>query len=127
MPNQTSKYLPIAVVIIVIALVAGIQYYKNRGSSDEKAAEQIQNGQSGTVENQGETESVPKAGTLEDQFTGTLKISDNLKRGNLMLITEERTIYLFTSRDYSALLDKAVRVEVEGTLENFRLVDIAAK
>jgi len=44
-----------------------------------------------------------------------------------MLITEERTIYLFTSRDYSALLDKAVRVEVEGTLENFRLVDIAAK
>ena len=65
--------------------------------------------------------------TGAQKLQGTLKISDDLRRGNLMLVTSERAIYLFTSRDYSSLLDKQVTVEIEGTLENFRLVDIKAK
>ena len=120
MANKTSKYLPPAVVVLVILIIAGVQLFKqNKPASDESpAGEQQQNGENDEKET---LTGAPGA------FEGTLKISDNLKRGNLMLITPERAIYLFTSRDYSALLDKEVHLEIEGTLENFSLVDIRAK
>src|SRR3989344_6802900 len=118
MTNKASKYVPPAVVVLVILVIAGIQLFKQDKPSGDgnnpPAGQQQQNG--------GDEKEAPSEtpGVLE----GTLKISDDLKRGNLMLVASERIIYLFTSRDYSALLDKKVRLEIEGTLENFSLVDI---
>ena len=62
-----------------------------------------------------------------NNLEGQLKISDDAKRGNLMLIMEDRTIYIFTARDYSQLLDKKVKLQIDGSLENFRLIDIKLK
>ncbi len=118
--NKFSKYLPAAVVVLIILVIAGIQMLKqkkpsNEGNNPPQSQEQTRTDDSKT--------SAETPGMLE----GTLQISNDLKRGNLMLVTPERVIYLFTSRDYSTLLEKQVRLEIEGTLENFRLVDIVAK
>ena len=120
MANKTSKYLPAAAVALVIIVLAGIQYFRKQKPADKGQGQEAGREQS----QQGSPKPTPQTpGMLE----GTLKISDNLKRGNLMVAMPERTVYLFTSRDYSSLLDKTVKVEIEGTLENFRLVDIKAK
>lgn len=58
---------------------------------------------------------------------GVLKISNDLKRGNLMLTTDNVTIYLFTSRDFSSLLDQRVIVSYKGSLDNFTLQNIVQK
>jgi hypothetical protein len=42
----------------------------------------------------------------------------------LLLSDSDRIIYLYTSRDYSALLGKNVMVTIDGSLDDFRLVDI---
>ena len=60
-------------------------------------------------------------------LSGTLQASNNPARGNLMLMTDKQTIYISTSRDYSALIGKTVVVSYDGTLDNFRLGDIIAK
>jgi len=62
-----------------------------------------------------------------NSWIGILKTSDNETKGNLMLVTGDRTIYLRTSRDYSALIGKQVSVNYKGTLDSFGLVDIVAK
>ena len=59
-------------------------------------------------------------GTLE----GTLWLSDNEARGNLMLINSTATVYVRTSRDFSSLVGKYVIVSIDGILENFVLLNI---
>lgn len=113
---KSSKYLPAAVVAAIIIIVAGVQYFKNL-----KPANETQNQNAQQEQNQKNGAAVPAAAS---GLEGVLKISDNLKRGNLMVVMSERVVYLFTSRDYSKLLNKEVKVVIDGTLENFRLVDI---
>ncbi len=60
-------------------------------------------------------------------WEGTLKLSDNLQKGNLMLVTADKKIYIHTSRDFSSLLEKQVVVTYEGTSDAFRLGDITEK
>lgn len=60
-------------------------------------------------------------------WEGTLKLSDNPQKGNLMLLTADKKIYIHTSRDFSSLLDKQVVVTYEGTSDAFRLGDITEK
>lgn len=120
MSNQSAKYLPAAVVAIIIVIVAGVQYFKN-----QKPANETQNQNARQEQNQKNSAGGNPAAA--SGLEGVLKISDNLKRGNLMVVMAERVVYLFTSRDYSKLLNKEVKVVIDGTLENFRLVDIVAK
>lgn len=63
---------------------------------------------------------VEKVGTLE----GVLWLSDNEVRGNLMLVNQYAIIYLKTSRDFSDLVGKYVIASVDGTLDNFALLNI---
>ena len=60
-------------------------------------------------------------------WEGTLKTSDDAQKGNLMLMTQDKKIYIKTNRDFSALLGKTVAVTYEGTAEAFRLGDIVEK
>ena len=66
-----------------------------------------------------------------NQWEGRLMASDNALRGNLKLVTKinnfDNVIYIRTARDFSALVDKEVIVTYDGTLGNFRLVNIVAK
>ncbi|MBI2674553.1 MAG: hypothetical protein HYX22_02350 [Candidatus Yanofskybacteria bacterium] len=59
-------------------------------------------------------------GTLE----GVLWSSGDEAKGNLMLISNNTTIYIRTSRDFNDLVGKHVIASVEGTLDNFTLIDI---
>jgi cytoskeletal protein RodZ len=65
----------------------------------------------------------------DNTWIGTLHISDDASKGNLMLNLDDSdtVVYIRTSRDFSALIGKDVNVTYEGTLENFKLVDIVAK
>lgn len=58
-------------------------------------------------------------------FEGILWPSDNESKGNLMLTSPNATIYIKTSRDFSALTGKEVLVSINGTLDNFTLLDIS--
>ena len=74
----------------------------------------------------------PKTETKTDTGTpstweGMLKLSDNPQKGNLMLLTTDKKIYIRTNRDFSALVDKVVLVTYEGTSDAFRLGDIVEK
>ena len=60
-------------------------------------------------------------------WTGTLKGSDNIVKGNLMLVAPKTTIYIRTARDYSTLVGKKVVVTYKGTAESFVLDNIVAK
>ncbi|MBI3232394.1 MAG: hypothetical protein HYZ51_04955 [Candidatus Doudnabacteria bacterium] len=123
MPNNSSKYWPAAAVIAIVLIVAGIQYFKNQKPARENTNQNIDTEQNG----QAQIKSEGKTPATVNSFEGVLHISDNLKRGNLMLKTSSHVIYLFTSRDYSSLFGKQVKVEIEGGLDNFKLVDIKAK
>ena len=59
-----------------------------------------------------------------DTREGALWSSDDETKGNLMLITGDATIYVSTSRDFSKLVGKDVVVSIEGTLDNFTLLNI---
>ena len=124
--NRTLKrYSPTLIILGLVIILGIIQAVKNRDSSDNQPNEASDSQSNTPSGNNRENDTPVPSG--EQKLQGSLKISDDLRRGNLMLVTSERAIYLFTSRDYSSLLDKQVTVEIEGTLENFRLVDIKAK
>lgn len=59
-----------------------------------------------------------------DTLEGVLWSSDDETKGNLLLVSQYATIYLKTSRDFSDLVGKPVIVSVDGTLDNFALLNI---
>ncbi|MEX1064315.1 MAG: hypothetical protein WD898_01020 [Candidatus Paceibacterota bacterium] len=104
--------------ILAIVVVAVILIWVKTGSKDKSLMldPKTSNGQSG---NQTVDDNQP-VNTLE----GTLRVSDDPSKGNLMLVTEESVVYITTSRDYSSLVGEEVVVSVDGTLENFTLLNI---
>jgi len=55
---------------------------------------------------------------------GVLWSSNDETKGNLMLVNNDTTIYIKTSRDFSDLTGKYVIASVDGTLDNFTLLNI---
>ena len=66
------------------------------------------------------TASKKPVNTLE----GILWSSDDEARGNLMLVNSDTTIYIRTSRDFSDLAGKNVIVSIDGTPDDFTLLNI---
>ena len=58
---------------------------------------------------------------------GILSKSEDPNRGNLKLISKLGDIYLRTSRDFSSLVGLQVLVIINGSHENFELLDIQSK
>jgi len=109
-----------AALIIVLVVVGWLAFKKPvEKANNTTPLEQTQQQQAEPVKNT--TISSPNT------WEGVLKASNNSQKGNLMLETKERTIYLKTSRDFSQLLGKDVVVGYEGTLDSFALGDITAK
>jgi len=107
----------VGAIIIIVALVWIIKNNQtDRG--DKNPPEKTQNTQ--TTQEQKTNPAKPTS----DVWIGTLGTSDNADKGNLLLTTSERTIYIRTNRDYSALVGKKVTVSYEGSWENFVLGDI---
>jgi hypothetical protein len=118
--NKNTAYQITAFILVV--LIAG--FFIIRTNRNQPAKEESQ-------QEEQKIQASPSApsinGESQNILQGTLNISDNLKKGNLMLVSENHTYYIYTNRDFSELLDKQVNVSYEGTLDNFNLDDITLK
>lgn len=63
----------------------------------------------------------------ENYLEGVLYKSEDLSRGNLKLSSNNGDIYIRTSRDFSALMGFQVLVLINGSQDNFELLDIQSK
>lgn len=104
------------VIVVIILITIIVQSRKPETKKIEE--EQPSNQQTEQQEPAKTTISSPNI------WEGVLKSSDNKTKGNLMLITTDKKIYIKTSRDFTNLLDKKVAVTYEGTTDSFQLGDI---
>lgn len=118
MAKKNQQYFVLLAIVVVVVVVIALFRTKHAaqapGSSEQAGQQQSQqtSGQSAT------------GAADASVWMGVLKTSNNPGSGNLMLVTKDRTIYIKTSRDYSALIGKNVRVSYEGTWQSFVLGDI---
>lgn len=114
--------------IIAVLIVAGLLFNQNKKASNEqdtnKQTQESNNSQESQKEIDSQKENTDSQNGSTKNWIGTLKTSDNLSKGNLMLVTKERNIYLKTSRDWKKLVNTEVRVAYDGNLESFTLIDI---
>ncbi len=108
-------------LIVVLAVIGWLVFRQPKTEVDSKPSNSAPNAE---TQNQSPQKNPDQnvAG-----WEGVLKLSNNNQKGNLMLVTKERIIYLKTNRDFSALVNKEVVVTYEGTLDSFRLGEITAK
>lgn len=127
--NKINKnqiiYTAVAVVVIIL-LVIFLRPDSANGPADVNAPATNEADSSDIMKDKGNGTSDRTGGTVNasDEYSGILQESDNSAIGNLMLVQPERNIYLFSSRDFSALYGKKVKLVTEGELEQFRLLDI---
>jgi hypothetical protein len=117
MKKQNQQYLATAGVLIVA--VAAFWLFKGKKASQDNTPSPQPMQQTASP-----AAADPAGATASGVWQGKLMVSDNAKTGNLMLVTTDRTIYIKTSRDYSSLLNKNVRVTYSGTWQSFALGDI---
>ena len=121
--KQKTSYIIGAVVVLGL-----IAYFVSKGSD---APQQNNNSNKPSQQNQTQNAGSGSESAAGTELTGILRISDNRKQGNLMLETADGKpfpkIYLTTSRDFGALVDKGIVVKYEGNLSDFTLKDIVAK
>ena len=116
--NLSKKDYVIFTIALIIIIFALIKFSTNKklGTPEKQTSLENQNPKLNPTKN-----------NLEQTITGKLTVSDNKKRGNLMLITDKQTIYLSTGRDYSKFINTQVNLQIKGTPDNFSLIDIIAK
>jgi hypothetical protein len=115
-------------LIVLVALGAGVWYFGMK--DDEPASTNNPTNNTQNSENNSNSSEQPEVvSEVPNGFVGELRVSSDKKRGNLMLMLKDsdRIIYLNTSRDFSSLIGKQVRVTIEGSLDDFRLIDIKAE
>jgi len=105
-----------SILILVVAIVVGAVWMVNLNKKEEVKPGSSQN-----------TVVIPSSDASAGSLEGELQASDNPAKGNLMLITPKRTIYVHTSRDFSTLIGKQVGLVIDGIEDNFTLKDIVAK
>jgi hypothetical protein len=128
------------VLLVILAVVSGIWYLRSDEAEEpeKKGTTQQQNNTSTPSTSNSSDSSAPDVMIEEDEDTetvveevpnglqGELRASNDSNRGNIMLLLNDsdRIIYLNTARDYSALFGKNVLVKIDGSMDDFRLVDI---
>lgn len=126
---KNRNYLIAVGVVAAIAIV----YFATRGNVPKEQQqmeegltnEQVSgentnpNGQEGNNQNQ-----TPSASTVAEtagdvSATGKLRLSDDASKGNFLLESQGRRIYVSTRRDFSALLEKEVTLDAKGDISSF--------
>jgi FKBP-type peptidyl-prolyl cis-trans isomerase len=124
--NDKKIYQIVGVVLVIVAL-SWLIFKKPASDSQQNTNQQPSGQEQQNTENNNQNNQTQKPTDSSTFWEGTLTLSDNLSKGNYALVTKDRKIYIKTSRDYSSLVGKEVKVTYEGTLEVFRLGDIVAK
>ena len=118
-----KKILGALVLVSLLAAACG---------SNEIEGTQQNNGDSDSNQNSSVVPPSPSP-TRASQNSGngvwktTLLASDNLSKGKYKVMVVGDALYINTSRDYAKLLGKNVEVKYEGTIDNFKLIDIVAQ
>lgn len=117
------------ILILILAVVGFAAWAMFNSGNTEEAGKSDTNSPENTQAVPSEGDSEVMVEEVPNGFEGELKASSDKRRGNLMLLLKDsdRIIYLNTSRDYSSLIGKQVKVDIEGSLDDFRLVDIKAQ
>jgi hypothetical protein len=107
-------------VVVVVLIAAGAWYFTRQAKAPESDQKMVPPTQQTGKDGDTVVEEVPNA------LEGELQASNDKRRGNLMLLLKDsdRIIYLNTSRDFSQFIGKDVAVSIEGSLDDFRLLDI---
>src|SRR3989338_7123255 len=111
-------------LVVALVIVGGVYWYMSNdsgqpaGNNEEEEEEQEEQ----VKPNPSPADNVEEGNELQ----GTLKASNDNKRGNIILEVSDsdRVIYMTTSRDFSNLYEKEVVVTIDGDLTGFTLVDI---
>lgn len=104
----------IFILLVGIGLTVWSVSNKNKGS---EVSEDLEN-------NEAQMEEKKDTVVAGNHFEGRLENSDDVKRGNLKLVSLIGDIYIRTSRDFSALIGLDVLMTIDGTLDKFNLVNI---
>jgi hypothetical protein len=118
--NKAWVNFALGVVALVIIGAILIKLNKPKTTVEENSPAANQN-----ISPEQKTKTTISAGA--SVWEGLLKASDNSQKGNLMLVTNGNTIYMYTSRDFSPLIGKEVVVTYEGDSGGFVLGDIVEK
>ena len=118
-------------VIVLIALIAAWQLGKKPAATDNENQNQEQTQNSNENTNKPASSPTPTSQTTMsgNMWEGTLLATDNTNKGNYRLQTKDHLLYLRTSRDFSSMVGKEVKVSYEGTLDSFVLgnIDVVTK
>lgn len=136
-PNQgfwqkNSQYIVPIAIIIVLAIVL----FATQRGKDDQAGDEAQNEQTNQNTNSADNNPNPAptpaqtptptatgdavSGTTGNvTAAGTLRISDNASRGNLMVESNRSKIYIATRRNFSSLIGKPVNLVASGSLNSF--------
>jgi hypothetical protein len=121
-------------LVVLVVVVGGAVYFWKQSKTDSKPAStnSTQNNSSGNNSKPTTPNPTPSGTDIGSEvmnggIEGKLYESDNKSRGNLMLVTADKTIYIQTARDYKALFGQDVVMTIDGDLTSFTLVDIKAK
>lgn len=128
--NQKIAVAVIAIIAIVAAWQLGKSPVNEPTQNQEQTEEEngsVINGEEQQENNNTSTESDNENQGEENMWEGKLEASDNTAKGNYKLTSGTHVIYIKTSRDYSSLVGKDVKVSYQGSLESFSLQDITAK
>jgi hypothetical protein len=123
-------------IIVVLVLIIGwfawnifskdgeTPYWEKPANNETKKTNSSSNSQTDNDSDSADSDEQPES--TENVWYGRLEKSSSPSRGNLQLMMddEDRIVYITTSRDFSALIGKDVKVTVEGTFSDFTLINI---
>lgn len=132
--QKNQIFIAVGVVIVLAAII----FFTTRGenketadnSDDDQDTEQVsgdnvsddQNSNSGSRSDANSSSLGQVSGNIN--ATGTLKTSDDLVKGNLMVISNRGKLYIATNRDFSSLVNQEVSLNAEGTLDKFTFLGL---
>jgi hypothetical protein len=121
------------VIAVVVYFIVSSQSGTNpEDDSTDENGEQTQNGTSPTPTPT--PSKTPTPGSDSDDngvapgnvsATGTLLVSDNASRGNLMVDSNRGKIYIGTQRDFYSLIGKKVTLQADGSINSFKFLGFA--
>ncbi len=130
-----QKFLLVTTAIFLLAAACGkqaqVQPVQNQEQQNQQTRATQEQSQANPPSEPNKMPSLPTVPPIPG-IKGFLKTSDNLSKGNLMLVETDVTsksgrnitIYLQTKRDFSPLLNKKVTVQFEGGPDQFVLKEI---
>ncbi len=107
------------VLLVGIGLIAGALISKKGELFDKETNDDIK-----PAEVKTETTKDKNIVNGHSSLEGVLQASEDAKLGNFKLVSGDSEIYIRTSRDFSKLVGLQVLVLINGTLDNFQLLDM---